>query len=348
MKISIIIGCYNVSQFLKDKQLACILNQTYKNIEVILVNDGSVDDTLPICKALANQDSRIKLFSKKNGGLGSARNLGLANASGDYVWFYDVDDEVDINLVRKCVDEIANNPNLELLMFGFNVINAKTQHKDIIKFNEFIINENDRFKSEYMSLFVNVLHGNGFNWNKFYKRTLIEEHKIRFGNNRIQQDEVFNVKFYPYVNHFKVMNSVLIDYYIYESGNSRNRYIEDRFSIYKDVFERLTDFNENWLNGSSVYQDLIDCRFYDSLTNIVNVDFMHKDCSLSIKDKIKKMKDIYENKIVFDLFARYKKTPTHLDKLYRSFIGNRLYTVLYFYMTTLVKLRKIKRFLSNV
>ena len=91
--VSVIICCYNVSHWLETKRLSCILNQSYSNIEIILVDDGSTDNTLPLCRDLATVDGRIKVITKENGGLGSARNVGLDAATGKYVWFYDVDDE---------------------------------------------------------------------------------------------------------------------------------------------------------------------------------------------------------------------------------------------------------------
>ena len=94
--VSVIIGLFDVAPFLAEKRLGCILNQTWKDLEIILVNDGSTDETLRLCKELASEDSRIVLIDKPNGGLGSARNAGLDAASGEYVWFYDVDDVAEL------------------------------------------------------------------------------------------------------------------------------------------------------------------------------------------------------------------------------------------------------------
>lgn len=343
MKVSIIIGCYNVSQYLKDKRLSCIINQSYKNIEILLINDGSTDDTLSLCEKLALSDSRIKIFNKENGGLGSARNVGLDHASGDYIWFYDVDDEVELNLVELCVNEINKNNNPDLIMFGFNVIDFKTKHKDIIQFPTFNIKNNSELKSQYLDLFVNVLHGNGFNWNKVYKRTLLDENEIRFGNNRIQQDEVFNIQVYPYVQKCQILTDVLVDYYIYDAGNSRNRYIPNRFDIYKDVFDKLSYFNKEWLGYSVTYQEKIDKRFVNSLFNIISVDLLHSDCKLSFFEKINRVKKTYTNTVVLNLFKmKLSQDDGFMIKIFFQLVILKLHTLLYFFVRFFSMLRKIK------
>ena len=88
--VSIIICLYNVSSYLREKKLSCIFQQTYQNLEIILVDDGSTDDTYTLCEELKDSDDRIILIRKRNGGLGSARNVGLDHAQGEYIWFYDV------------------------------------------------------------------------------------------------------------------------------------------------------------------------------------------------------------------------------------------------------------------
>ena len=117
-KVSIIIGLYNVASFLKEKRLSCILNQTYSNIEIILVNDGSIDETQVICEELHAVDNRIIIVNKPNGGLGSARNAGLDAATGDYIWFYDVDDEAELDLIEKNVRWMQTYQT-DLNIFGY-------------------------------------------------------------------------------------------------------------------------------------------------------------------------------------------------------------------------------------
>ncbi len=99
-KISIIVPVYNVENYLK-KCLDSIVNQTFKDIEIILINDGSTDNSLNICKEYAKKDHRIRLINKPNGGLSSARNVGIDLSTGEYLGFVDSDDWIALNMYEK-------------------------------------------------------------------------------------------------------------------------------------------------------------------------------------------------------------------------------------------------------
>ncbi|MGI2030033.1 glycosyltransferase family 2 protein [Endozoicomonas acroporae] len=319
MKVTIIIGLYNVANHLKNKKLSCILNQTYKNIEIILVNDGSSDDTAKLCNEIKKNNARVRVINKKNGGLGSARNAGLDSATGDYIWFYDVDDEVELNLIEVNV-AVINKYNVDMTLFGINVIDMATGYSEHVVHRERLIENNDQFKKAYIELFVDSKHGNGFNWNKFYKRDLIERNKFRFGDNRIQQDEVFNIQLYPLIDRLYVLNLPLYHYYLYRSGTNRCRYISNRFEIYSDVYSRLSKFCDSWLDGDEYYQAKIDQRFYSGLLNTVDYNLLHTDCPFSFKEKVNYVKKILSHGLTRKMLASHNvKRFSILDLLiYRS------------------------------
>jgi len=100
--LSVIVPIYNVDRYLK-KCLDSLLNQTYTNLEIILINDGSTDSSYEICKQYAGKDPRFRLINKENGGLGQARNVGLENANGDIYAFVDSDDWIDIRMFEKMI-----------------------------------------------------------------------------------------------------------------------------------------------------------------------------------------------------------------------------------------------------
>ena len=104
-KVSLIIPVYNIELYLK-RCLDSILNQRYKNLEIILINDGSTDGSLKLCQEYQKKDSRIILIDKKNEGVSSARNKGLEIASGDYIGFIDSDDWIDIDMIETLVNSI--------------------------------------------------------------------------------------------------------------------------------------------------------------------------------------------------------------------------------------------------
>ena len=115
--VSVIIPAYNIAPFLV-RCVNSILNQTYRNLEVLLVDDGSTDDTPAICDRLAQQDARVRVFHKENGGVSSARNLALDNCRGDYISFIDGDDWVEPTLYEDAVNAMQEN-GVDVFMFEY-------------------------------------------------------------------------------------------------------------------------------------------------------------------------------------------------------------------------------------
>ena len=120
MTISVIVPVYNAENYI-DKCVESLVNQTYKNLEIILVNDGSTDSSGTKCDEWAKKDSRIKVIHKENGGVSSARNAGLDVAEGAYVAFVDSDDSLKTTAYEKSVSEIQQH-NLDLLIFGYETV----------------------------------------------------------------------------------------------------------------------------------------------------------------------------------------------------------------------------------
>ena len=125
--ISIIVPIYNVEDYLK-RCIDSILGQTYKNLEVILVDDGSPDKCGKICEEYKLIDSRIKVIHKKNGGLSSARNNGLDIATGDFIGFVDSDDYIERNMYESLIEALNNN-NADIATCGIIREDTNTQHK---------------------------------------------------------------------------------------------------------------------------------------------------------------------------------------------------------------------------
>jgi len=132
--ISIIVPIYNVEIYL-EKCLNSIINQTYKNIEILLINDGSSDNSLRICKKYQKKDKRIVLINKKNGGLSSARNAGIDKASGNYLLFIDSDDYIEIDMIEKLYNNIkSNNADISICNFFITKKNKDRKNKSCKNF----------------------------------------------------------------------------------------------------------------------------------------------------------------------------------------------------------------------
>ena len=118
IKVSIVVPVYNIGKYIRDC-INSLITQTYTNIEIILVDDGSTDKSGSICDEFAQKDERIKVIHKKNGGLSSARESGINQSTGDYIMIVDGDDWIDIQTVQKCVCEVEKNPLIDCVLFSY-------------------------------------------------------------------------------------------------------------------------------------------------------------------------------------------------------------------------------------
>lgn len=128
MKISIIIPAYNAEKTI-SKCLDSIINQTYKNLEIIVINDGSTDSTSKIISEYASKDKRIKFIDNKNHGVSYTRNIGISISTGEYINFVDADDYLDIDCFEKIVPHLKNNP--DFLRYNLNIIGGKSFNNDL-------------------------------------------------------------------------------------------------------------------------------------------------------------------------------------------------------------------------
>ena len=165
--ISVVVPVYNVEKYI-DKCINSIINQTYKNLEIILVDDGSPDNCGNICDEYAKKDNRIIVIHKENGGVSSARNIGIKNAKGKWITFVDSDDWIENDYVEK-LSKIGIQNKAEVVLCGYNRINNNDKQPinaigEIKKYNSF----------EYLIKTLNPQTGFGFCHMKLIKKEIIE------------------------------------------------------------------------------------------------------------------------------------------------------------------------------
>lgn len=341
-KVSIIVGLYNVSSFLKDKHLSCILQQTYSNWELLLVDDGSTDGTSMLCDQFAEQDSRIKVFHKENGGLGSARNVGIENATGEYLWFYDVDDEAELNLLEDCVAEMEKRW-VDLMIFGFWAITPSQNLTEEVHFTEKEIRGQKQLRDCYLDDLLFVRYGNGFAWNKMYRRSFIEQNHLRYENQRIQQDEVFNLKVYLKVNSIYLSSKLFYHYFIYNAGNTRSRFIPNRFEIYKSIFNHFLEIRKLWNITDKRFDSYLYQRFYSNVEQCFIFNLFHPDCTWDQNEKRKVLEKMLTDTQVQEVIKYIKRGKLNIEhKLYLLAFEKQSLFLIDFYRRLFAALRVIK------
>ena len=292
--VSVLISLYNVERFLLKKRLMDVRTQSYSNIEIILVDDGATDNTGSIIEELGTEDERIRTIHKENGGLGSARNAGLDAANGEYVYFCDVDDDIHRDLIKNCVT-LMKKHQADMLVFGFNEIYESGKYPSSThSYTYHVIESNEDLKKEFVDTLL-LSHGVGFAWNKFYRRGFIEDHHFRFGNQYIQQDEVFNMQLYPHVDRMVISSDVLYDYFIYDTGNNRSRYIPDRFEIHHSIYCRLSEITEQWGITDERCSRYVVKKFFRGINDAILFNGFHKNNPLSYKEREKEFQRILDD-----------------------------------------------------
>lgn len=230
--ISIIIPIYNVEKYLRQC-LDSIMNQSYEQFECLLVNDGSPDNSADICREYVDKDSRFKYFEKENGGVSSARNLGIERSGGAYITFIDPDDWVESDylevLYRALVDEKAD---LAVSTYKqFNVAdNCYYVHSYQRGYEKRVFNQ-EEFISE-LPLLERYDYSYGYSTCKLVDRSLLGDFKFNEVTT-LSEDMEFWYKVYLFSNKVVYVNR---DTYIYRTGNLR---IYDSEAIRSDIQQRL-------------------------------------------------------------------------------------------------------------
>lgn len=204
--ISIILPIYNAEQYL-HRCIDSILAQSYTDFELLLINDGSKDASGAICDEYATKDSRVRVFHKENGGVSSARNLGLDNAQGGYITFCDADDYVGPNWLAAYSEAIANK--VDLAIQGYYAIDGdNTVEKQLQPHSGNTIEAKRQLVAD---LFAQEVYY--YLWVKLFRRELLEAHHIRFDEQSVLgEDTQFISKYLEYAVSFKCTNSLGYNY----------------------------------------------------------------------------------------------------------------------------------------
>lgn len=249
MNYSIIIPVYNVEKYI-DKCLKSISEQTYDKFEVIIVNDGSPDESVKIINKYVKKDKRFHLYDKENGGLSDARNYGLKQAKGDIVLFIDGDDYIDKDLLLKLNDEFLIDRDIDVVRFQLRLTNDFGEILEQPGYKVFSnMSSSDAYKILLENIYVDVA------WGYAYRRNFFINNKFEYAKGRIHEDLGLT-----HLILVKAKNISSIDYvgynYVQREGSIMNT--SNRKQNLRKVYDTLYHF-DNYLkilkNDSSVTQE---------------------------------------------------------------------------------------------
>lgn len=292
-----------------------LLAQTYEDHEIILIDDGSTDGSGTLCDQWTINDERIKVIHKTNGGLGSARNAGFDIARGKYIWSMDMDDEIEPDVLEH-LHIYAEDTKAEVLCFGYIEEDYSTKVKNSYEFERISCKSNDEVKQIYVDLLLGLKCNNGFFWNKLYRRDFIEKNHLRFGNEYIQQDELFNLKVYKCVEHLELIPGIYYHYYVYGSGNNRARYIPNRFDIYATIRTEFLNLYNAWNLTDQRMLIFVYRRFFFDVLVVLHFNAFHPQADTTHRQQY--IKNVLDSELTRDCIRQLKQLSCVPNGLYNK------------------------------
>ena len=286
--ISIIIPVYNVERYL-NRCIDSVINQSYKNLEIILVDDGSTDTSGKICDEYAIKDNRIKVIHQKNAGVSNARNNGLKNAKAEYIGFVDSDDFIELDMYEYLHDLLLKY-NADISICQVDYIKG-----DNIKYN-MLLKENKIMTKEKA---LETLYTQLYNVNKLFKRNFIEN--IFFTEDVfVGEDMLFCLKCFEKVNKIIYGNKIKYHYIYNFSSATKNSFNIKKLTYFKaiDDFIKYTENN----NLKRLYKNLKEQKVYHAvgfLKQIVESNFDNREV-------IKQLQNIVRKSIFLHILSKHK------------------------------------------
>lgn len=252
MTVSIIVPVYKAEKYL-ERCIESLLNQTYTNIEVILVNDGSPDRCPLICDNYKLKDNRIRVIHSENNGQSIARNRGIDISTGEYICFVDADDVLVNNAIESLI-LLVNKNNYDIVCGNYYIVKDQKNKlpKASYSFGEINKYGTKEEKKRYDLFKTSSLFG--YVWGKLYKSSFIHENKLRFQESKdiFMEDALFNLKAFSYQPKYLLTNDIVYYYYIYNSSTSNKS---------EDVTTKAIKMIDNYykfLKNKDLYEENLD------------------------------------------------------------------------------------------
>lgn len=277
--ISIIVPVYNAEKYI-NRCIDSLVNQTYKNIEIILIDDGSDDKSGFLCDTYAKKDDRIRVVHQENQGVSVARNRGIDVAKGEWIIFVDADDWLDIDLCMTLNDIL--NEEMDICFFTFceeSENRTKGHSNEMLKEGECEIYDKNKLNTMQKAIlhspmcqFTSV----GSPWAKVYSRKLINEYNLRFQPGMVKgEDHLFNLEVLEYAHRGLYFNKACYHYRI-TATSARHKYNPDIIPIIRKQYELIGKFlKEN--NKGEIFQRLYYNAIYRRFMIDSMIDFCHYD-----------------------------------------------------------------------
>jgi len=273
--VSVVVPIYNMGAVI-EKCVNSLLNQDYSDFELILVNDGSTDNTKEICDRIKEQNSKVKVIHTENRGSGPARNAGIQVAKGKYVYFPDADDFIAPHGLSTMV-KAMDNGRFDLVVFGFKNVNSKGR----------VVLEQKYADSEQKGNIIRNNYGEyigytakwgiqGAPWNKFFDLEVIKNNKIEYPNLRRHQDEGFISRYMCFANNIHFIPDVIYTYFVNDLKREWQKYPVDYIDSVIGLYHVRKETVLTWNINDVITQETIKKEYICNVIKALELSFSPK------------------------------------------------------------------------
>lgn len=305
---SIIVPVYNVEKYLQDC-IESVLYQSFREWEMLLIDDGSQDRSGEICDDFASMDNRVRVWHLENGGVSKARNFGMRQISGQYFMFMDSDDAIAGGALEKIAERLKGSPDVDTAIFGFHVV---AENKDDTLLPGMGVFGKEEFGKQYLGFYVNFFINSP--WNKVFKTALLDS-TIRFPETMsLGEDLLFCNKMIKKSQYIMTLDEA---FYLYKQRGKESlttKYYDNLFELYylhyQDVICTLEELNPEW--EESQCQRLFEL-YVKYIKQAINT-LWHPDSSLTIFQRYQRINYIVHHDFTEQCFSKIQSNKLY-DKL---------------------------------
>lgn len=322
--ISVIVPVYNAEKFL-HYCIDSILNQTFIDFELILVDDGSLDNSGKVCDEYAEKDERVKVIHKQNGGVSSARNAGVEAAQGEYICFVDGDDYLESNYLDVLIETKREYSDFDNVWCGFQTVEdyVKNNKKSVVfeNNNDYAFSDLSSIMDLYEKWLVQMP------WNKLFETKTIKKNNIIFPSGlSLGEDYIFNLKYLDCTNgKIVVINKPLYNYLRDGKESLDNKYYPNLLEIYRKLNSETEKYAEKW-NLSDNQLSKMYGSFFFRIEAVLRNTFNENNKS-SLRTKLKYNNDILKS---CDFQESMKKMEAFIHPMYRFAYKSKKYFLVKF------------------
>lgn len=340
---SVVMPAYNCEDTV-GKTIESVLNQSFADLELIIINDGSTDNTQQVLERYHSEDSRVRFKTIQNGGPGNARNKGIELTNGRYLLFVDSDDVMKDGTLETYANHVKDKKiDLVISSYNMNVLDGKDiVDTRLVEAPEQMIEAHEEFLENVYSLMNKQLMYVA--WNKLFKLDIIKKHGIKFPPYNSCEDRLFNIRYFDHVEACKIVSDVLYGYSFDGKNSLTNKYFDNKFDTFVEFYRELLALTNKHEEGFSALflKGVMSCiiplhskscplTYHEKLAYTRRI-VHHPDVIKASKDSLKdtkirqvmkmlfKTKSVYINYIASKLMYTVSMTsPKTIEKFKRKF-----------------------------